>query len=463
MNMTLLISPALQSVIVLTFGALIILMFTQAFMRNTLVLATVGAVTLIVAALPALRADGPTMAATLVVAAAGIVGMLLLQSVELEEDGQKPEIAALLLLGSAGGIVFATAGDTASGSGQLLSAVIGLETLSLTGATLVALTRGTRSLEASFKYFVLAAISAAVLLFGIGLVYLATGSFAWPTLASAEPAYRWLLLAGVMLIGLGFAYELALVPLHFGSVDAYTAGAPSLVGFVMAASKVAAVIALSRLIGSMSQGFDPATAQPLASVLIVIGLISIVWGTLAALVQTDLRRMLAYSTVANAGFMALALGCGAEGRAAAILYAVTYSTTALLVFAALSGRGAGPLLLSDIKLEGFGALRALALVIGLLSLAGIPPTPGFWAKLAVLDASWAALGLWPTLIAALGGVFGALYYLKPVPDLLSVVKSVGAQRFPSTSAAVVLAGAVVIFGAVAPGLVYALARFATGG
>jgi NADH-quinone oxidoreductase subunit N len=120
--------------------------------------------------------------------------------------------------------------------------------------------------------------------------------------------------------------------------------------------------------------------------------------------------------------------------------------------------------LADIKLESLGALRALALVIGLLSLAGIPPLPGFWAKLAVLDATWAMLGFWPTLIAALGGVFGALYYMRPVPDLLSVVRAAGAGRLPATSApAVVLAGAVVVFAAVAPGLVYALARFATGG
>lgn len=456
------ISPALQSVIVLTLGALIVLLFTSSLTRNTLVLATLGAVTLVVAALPAVAAalpnisvGGPTLAATLVVVAAGIVGMLLLQSIEIHEESQKPEIAALLLLGSAGGIVFATAND-------LLSAVIGLETLSLTGATLVALSRGTRPVEAAFKYFVLAAISASVLLFGIGLVYLSTGSFNWPTLAAAEPAYRWLLLAGIMLVGLGFAYELALVPLHFGSVDAYTAGAPGLAGYVMATSKVAAVIALSRLIGSLSQGLEVPQALPLAGVLIVIGLISIIWGTFAALAQTELRRLLAYSAVANAGFLALALGCGADGRAAAVFYVVTYSTTALLAFAALGGRGTGTLALSDIRTEGFGALRALALVFALLSLAGIPPTPGFWVKLAVLDASWSSLGLWPTLIAALGGVFGALYYLKPVPDLLSVVRAAGVRRLPSASAAVVLAGAVVIFGAAAPGLVYYLARMATG-
>jgi NADH-quinone oxidoreductase subunit N len=229
----------------------------------------------------------------------------------------------------------------------------------------------------------------------------------------------------------------------------------------MAASKVAAVIALSRLIASVGQGLQG--PLPLASVLIVIGLLSIVFGTLAALAQTDLRRMLAYSAVANAGFLALALGCGAEGRAASVFYVVIYATTALLVFAALSGRGTGPLAFADVKLEGMGALRSLALVLGLLSLAGIPPTPGFWAKLAVLDASWSAIGFWPTLIAALGGVFGALYYMKPLPSLLSVVREAGVSRLPASSApAVVLAGAVVVFAAVAPGLVYLLARLATG-
>ena len=453
--MSIVIPPALVSTITLSVGALIVLLFTTALTRNTAALATVGIATLVASVIPALRADGATMAATLAVAAAGIVAMLLLHSVEIEEQSQTPEIAALLLLGSAGGIVFATAND-------LLSAVIGLETLSLTGATLVALSQGTRPLEAAFKYFVLASISAAVLLFGIGLVFMATGSFAWPTLAAADPAYRWLLLAGILLVGLGFAYELALVPLHFGAVDIYTAGAPSLTGFVMAASKVAAVIALSRLIASVSQGLQG--PLPLGSVLVVIGLISIVWGTLAALVQTDLRRMLAYSAVANAGFLALALGAGAEGRAAAVFYVVTYATTALLAFAALSGRGTGPLALADIKLEGMGALRALALGLGLLSLAGIPPTPGFWAKLAVLDASWQAFGMWPTLIAALGGVFGALYYMKPLPDLLSVVREAGMTRLPRSSApAVLVAGVVVVFTAVAPGLVYLLARMATGG
>jgi NADH:ubiquinone oxidoreductase subunit 2 (subunit N) len=109
--MNIVISPALTSVIILAVGALLILLFTSALTRNSAVLATIGAVTLLLAVLPSLRADGATLAVTLVVAAAGIVAMLLLQGVEIEEPSQKPEIVALLLLGSAGGIVFATATD----------------------------------------------------------------------------------------------------------------------------------------------------------------------------------------------------------------------------------------------------------------------------------------------------------------------------------------------------------------
>src|SRR5690349_21370705 len=125
--MNIVLSPALTSVIILSVGALIILLFTSALTRNSAVLATIGTAALLVAVLPALRidaatqrVDGVALAATLVVAAAGIVAMLLLQGVEIQEPSQRPEIAALLLLGSAGAIVFGTATD-------LLSAVVGLE------------------------------------------------------------------------------------------------------------------------------------------------------------------------------------------------------------------------------------------------------------------------------------------------------------------------------------------------
>ncbi|MCC6179058.1 MAG: hypothetical protein IT305_27425 [Chloroflexi bacterium] len=450
--MNLAIAPSFISVIILVVGALVVLGFVPALTRNPQVLMTIGMVSLIVAivpVLPALNADGLTLliVATILVLAA--VAMLLVPGTELEEIQQFPEIAALLLVSAAGAIMFATADG-------ILSAAIGLETLSLSGATMVALSQGRRAVEAAFKYFALAAVSFSVMLFGIGLVFLSTGSFGWPTFSAVDPAFRWLLVVGVLMLGLGFAYELTLIPLHWGAVDAYTVGAPSLSGYVMAMTKIAAVVALGRLLAGASQGLATPLALPLTQMLIVIGVLSIIWGTFAALAQREMRRMLAYSAVANAGFLALALGCGAEGRSAAIFYAVIYTLSVILVFATLAGRGTGALLMSDLKREPMGVLRAVALAIGLLSLASVPPTPGFWAKLAVLHASWITLGWIPTAIAALGGVFGALYYLRPLPDAFAIARATGARLPFSPAPAVLLAGAATVILAIAPGLIYAV-------
>ncbi|MBA2449755.1 MAG: hypothetical protein H0V51_17165 [Chloroflexi bacterium] len=442
------LAPSLLSVVLLVCGAVVILLFTARLTRDGAALTTIGIVTLIVAAIPAVGADAVTTVALLAILAATAVAMLLVPDAELHDSSQRPEVAALLLLGSSGAIVLATADE-------LLSAALGLETLSMSAVVLIGLGRGERPLEAAFKYFVLAAISFAGLIYGLGLIFLATGSFAFPTLVNVEPAYRWALLAGVLLVGLGFTFELALVPLHWGALDAYTAGAPGLAGYVQAASKVAAVLALGRLlIGA---------GAPLSGVLIAVGLISIVWGTVGALAQREMRRMLAYSAVANAGFLALALGCGPIGRTAAVFYVAVYALTALLVFAALAGRGTGPLYFADVPNEGFSAARALGLTLGLFSLAGIPPAPGFWTKLAVLGASWEALGWGPTLVAVIGGVAGVLYYLRPVPDLLAIARAAPSPRRVGSASAVLLAGAAVVVLGLAPGLLYALARLAIGG
>src|SRR5205085_11974886 len=253
-------------------------------------------------------------------------------------------------------------------------------------------------LEAAFKYIVLGAISLAGLLYGLGLVYLGTGSLGFPT--AAQIAANPLTLAGVVLVGLGIAFELALVPLHWGALDAYTAAAPGLAGFVMSASKLAAAFALGRLV--LAAGVE------LGQIFIWVGPLTIIWGTFGALAQAaNLRRMLAYSAVTHAGFIGLALGCGAGGPTVAGFYAAAYGSMAMLVFAGLAGPWA-------LELRSIGRLRALAVGLGLFSLAGIPPTPGFWAKLAVLVVAWQAAGWLPTLIAVFGGVFSVLYYLRPV-------------------------------------------------
>jgi NADH-quinone oxidoreductase subunit N len=133
---------------------------------------------------------------------------------------------------------------------------------------------------------------------------------------------------------------------------------------------------------------------------------------------------------------------------------------ALLTFAALSGRGSGPVQLSTLTAEGLGTTRSLALSLGLLSLAGVPPTPGFWAKLAVLGPAWTNAGTLPTVIAVAGGVAGALYYLRPVPNLLASLRLPEVTR-PSSRSAMALAGLAVTVLGLIPGVAWALAILAT--
>jgi len=300
---------------------------------------------------------------------------------------------------------------------------------------------------------VLGGISLAGLLYGVGLVYLGTGALAFPTAGQigANP----LTLAGVVLVALGFAFELALVPLHWGALDAYTAAAPGLAGFVMSASKLAAAFALGRLV--------IAAGAQTSQLLIWGGSLTILWGTFCALWQApDLRRMLAYSAITHAGFIGLALGSGPNGPTTAGFYAAAYASMAMLIFAGLS---AAPAIADMTGLTGVAALpdlrsldrlRALAVGLGLLSLSGIPPTPGFWAKLAVLVVAWQSAGWLPTLIAVFGGVFSVLYYLRPLPDILAALRGEGAVSRPVLVPGVVLAMLAVVILSIVPGVAWYL-------
>jgi NADH-quinone oxidoreductase subunit N len=248
----------------------------------------------------------------------------------------------------------------------------------------------------------------------------------------------------------GLAFKLALVPVHFGALDAYTAGAPALVGFVQVASKLGAVIALARLAREAGASMH--------TVLLVVGLTTIVWGVLASFAQTDFRRLLAYSAVAHAGFLALAAGVNDTGIGLRTVgfYIVGYGAAALLCFACLAGRGTGPLPLNALDREKLGPLRALGLMIGLLSLAGVPPLPGFWVKIAVLRISWDSYGPTATIIAALGGVFGVIYYLRPLPQLFAEIRR-GTPAANGTRFAIVASAAIVLALGFVPALAWNLA------
>jgi NADH-quinone oxidoreductase subunit N len=429
-------SPPLLAILVLVAGAVVILLLVRPIGDHQLRATLFALPYPIIAGFIGLQAPAPFGLAVAAVCGVTTVALLILPVLQPEVPFQVAESAALLLLGASGGVALASAQD-------LLWAVVGLETLALSAVTLVAIGVGDRSLEAAFKYFVLGAMSLGSLLYGLGLVYLGTGSLGFPT--AAQLGSNPIVLAGVILVGMGFAFELALFPFHWGALDAYTAAAPTLAGFVMSASKLGAAYALGRLV--LAAGVE------LSQILVWIGSLTIIWGTFGALAQgSNLRRMLAYSAITHAGFIGLALGSGSNGPTVAAFYAAVYGSTAMLVFAALGDQ-------REPRLRSLGPLRAIALALGLFSLGGVPPTPGFWAKLAVLVVAWQAAGPLPTLIAVAGGVFSVLYYLWPLPDLLAAVRGADVAPRPVLVPGVVVALLVVVFFGLVPGVVWTLAQF----
>jgi NADH-quinone oxidoreductase subunit N len=428
-------NPAYSAILALVIGAVLVLLFVGRLSAHPRAVAYTGLPFAVIAAAFGLQAPQPVALAVLALSVVCAIALLLIPVLEPAVPQHVDEAAALLLLGTAGAIGLANATD-------MLQTVVGLETLALSAVTLVALGAGDRALEAAFKYIVLGAISLASLLYGLGLVYLGTGSLGFPT--AAQISANSLTLAGVVLVGLGIAFELALVPLHWGALDAYTAAAPGLAGFVMSASKLAAAFALGRVV--------VAAGVQVGQILVWVGALTIVWGTFCALAQGDnLRRMLAYSAITHAGFIGLALGAGPNGPTTAGFYAAAYGSMAMLVFAGLAGTDA-----VSPNLRSIGPLRAVVVGLGLFSLAGVPPTPGFWAKLAVLVVAWQSAGWVPTLIAVAGGVFSVLYYLRPLPDLFAALRGPEATPRPVLIPGVLVATVAVVVLSLAPGIAWYL-------
>ena len=422
-------SPALQSILVLVAGMLVLLAGVPFFGTRRTAVSLVGLLIALGSLLPAQSAEGLELVAILGVSLTLMIGAAL--NLELELDEHQPqylESMVLPLIAGVGVLTMAIAHN-------LFELAIGLETLSLSSAVWFGLGRGERALEAGFKYFLLGSATFGLFLFGTALIHLGTGSFAFPTVP-IDPAARLLVLAGLGLVAVAVAFKLALAPLHFGALDGYTAAPPGAAGVVMALSKLGAVFALTHLVlGGGSPGFSRVWTG--------LAVVSIWVGVFGSLAQTDLRRLLAYSAVGHAGFLALAFACGRSGVHAGLYYAANYVVAVLLGFAAISGKGTEPIRWEDLKRMELSPLRAAAFALSLMSLAGIPPLPGFWAKLAVLGASYSTLGLEVTALAALGGVVGVVYYLKPLPDLFAKIRHGRAETQPITR--LVLVVALVIF------------------
>ena len=433
--------------IILVLGALVLLVSAPRLEDSAASVSFLGILTAVIALGCGLQERGMARVGLVVIAVALAIAMLLLGSAELFEPRQKPEAAALLLVGGIGAVVLVSS----SSSNSLLEMALGTELISLSSAGVIALGRGERPLEGAFKYFILTAVTFATLLFGMALVFLATGSLDAPVLSTVADGLRPVAVAGLALMGIGLCFKLAVVPTHFGALDAYTAGPSSFVGFVMLASKLGAVGALSTI--------ATRAGASLQGVFLFIGLFTLGFAVMASFAQTDLRRLLAYSAVAHAGFLAVGLGSDVSGAEAALFYVIGYGSAGMLAFACLAGSGTDALPIAALRLGGalqLGRLRAMGLIVALLSLAGVPPLPGFWAKLAVLKAAWVAWGPAVAGVAALGGVVGVIYYLRPLPDLLTQTKAGAEQRELGTSAAVLITIVLVVALGVVPTLASAL-------
>jgi NADH-quinone oxidoreductase subunit N len=302
---------------------------------------------------------------------------------------------------------------------NFLTLYLGLELMSLSLYALVASPRDhPRSSEAAMKYFVLGALASGMLLYGLSMIYGATGSLDLDTVARAiyeRHGSRLLLTFGLVFIVSGLAFKLAVVPYHMWVPDVYD-GAPTAVTILIGtAPKIAAFAMTLRILSGGLQG----SAVDWQGMLIVLCVLSMVLGNLIAISQTNIKRMLAYSTIANMGYMLLGLlTTTGDGFAAAMFYTVSYVLTSLASFGVvllLSRQGFESDQLDDFKgLNQRSPWWAFIMLLVMFSLAGLPPTIGFYAKFMVITEAVNEGFVWLAVIAVLTSLIGAFYYLRIV-------------------------------------------------
>ena len=323
----------------------------------------------------------------------------------------KGEIPVLVLFATAGMMMMVSAGS-------LLMVYLGLELLALCSYALVAADRENgKATEAAMKYIVLGSLASGLLLYGMSLVYGATGSLQLDVIHAAidGSGERTLLLTGTVFMVAGVAFKLGAAPFHMWLPDVYQGATAPIALFISSAPKLAAFGMAWRL---LETGVGP-LSEEWRWLLAGLAAISLVVGNLMAIAQANLKRMLAYSTVSHIGFLLMGLASGDErGYAAALFYAIVYalmSTAAFGAIIALSRQGFEAENIDDFKgLNARNPWMAGLVLCVMVSLAGIPPFLGFWAKLMVLGAAVQGGMLWLALLGVLAAVVGCFYYLRVV-------------------------------------------------
>ncbi|MFZ5793607.1 MAG: NADH-quinone oxidoreductase subunit NuoN [Sphingomonas sp.] len=326
-------------------------------------------------------------------------------------DDLRPEYPVLILLSAAGMGMMVSAGD-------LLTLYVGLELQSLAAYVLASfMRRDVRSAEAGLKYFVLGALASGILLYGISLVYGFSGTTLFSSIATAYGAGQSLgLTFGLVFVFAGLAFKMSAVPFHMWTPDVYEGAPTPVTAFFASAPKVAAIGLAVRV---AVEAMGPATDQ-WRQIVIFAALASIIFGAVAAIGQTNVKRLLAYSSINNVGFVLIGLAAGTQDGVAAVLFYLTVyvvMTLGSFIVVLQMKDSEGQPVETIASLAGLSRSRpalALAMATFMFSLAGIPPLLGFNAKLAVFNAAVHG-GLYPLAVAGfVASVIGAYYYLRVV-------------------------------------------------
>ena len=304
-------------------------------------------------------------------------------------------------------------------AGSFVTLYLGLELLALALYSMVAMYRTSNAAsEAAMKYFVLGALASGILLYGMSMIYGATGSLDIAVVAkvlATGSGNKTILLFGLVFVVSGVAFKLGAVPYHMWVPDVYD-GAPTAVTLLIGtAPKLAAYAFVLRLLGVAlgSLWFD------WQGMLLVLAVLSMVLGNVIAIAQTSIKRMLAYSAIANMGYMLMGfLAANPTGYSAAMFYAIAYVLTSLAAFGMimlLSREGFEADRLDDFRgLNQRSPWWAFMMLLVMFSLAGVPPTVGFYAKFTVIQAAVDAGFVWLAVVAVMASLVGAFYYLRVV-------------------------------------------------
>jgi NADH-quinone oxidoreductase subunit N len=330
------------------------------------------------------------------------------------EGKQRFELPVLMLLATLGMMLMVSASS-------FIALYMGLELQSLALYVLAAFNRDSlRSTEAGLKYFVLGALSSGMLLYGISLIYGFTGTTEFAVLAqvTAHSGANLGLIFGLVFLVAGLAFKVGAVPFHMWTPDVYEGSPTPVTAFFVTAAKVAAFALFIRAVMVPFPGLMPQWRQ----IVIAVSVLSVVLGAIAAIGQTNIKRLLAYSSIGHVGYALLGLAAGTQlGIQAMLVYLAYYLLTNLGMFACVSSMRRGGESVEDIRqLAGLSRTQpvlAAAIAILTFSLAGLPPLAGIFAKIYVFGAAMQAHLYVPAIVNIVASVAGAFYYLRIIQIL----------------------------------------------